>query len=140
MSDYKHLISQAGGDGDGDVLDQIQRRADKATAGPWKLWGMDVMSDPVGNSDLDDALLIANTADPDRGLRTWNANFIAHARADVPYLLALVREQAAKLEAVGKVADDLAIDSFHETACKPDSADVKLEAASHIRAALEPKP
>jgi len=68
-------------------LQEIRDRADKATVGPWKLWGMDVMHDPVGDSNIDTALLIANTEDPHRGLRTFNAEFIAHARQDVPYLL-----------------------------------------------------
>lgn len=65
-------------------------RADKATDGPWKLWAMSVRADPVGKSELDDSLLIANTYDPHRGMRTFNATFIARARTDVPLLAAEV--------------------------------------------------
>ena len=68
-------------------LAAIRARADGATAGPWKTWAMQVLADPVGNSNLDDGLLIAHTSDPRRGLRTFNAEFIAHARIDVPMLL-----------------------------------------------------
>lgn len=72
-------------------LDAIQARADAATAGPWKLWGMTVMDDPLGNSNVEDARDIAHTFEPDRGLRTFNATFIAHAREDVPKLVAVLR-------------------------------------------------
>lgn len=79
-------------------LDEIRARVDKATPGPWKLWAMSVMADPVGNSNFDDALLIADTHDPHRGLRTFNAQFIACARGDVPWLL-------ARLDAVTALVD-----------------------------------
>jgi cbb3-type cytochrome oxidase cytochrome c subunit len=62
-------------------LDQIQARADAATSGPWMfdgttLWGCDEHG-PLRVGDT-----IANDADRE---------FIAHARADVPALVAEVR-------------------------------------------------
>lgn len=73
-------------------LAEITARVEGATAGPWKTWGMSVMADPVGNSNLDDALPIASTADTRfRKPRTFNADFIAHARQDVPALVAALR-------------------------------------------------
>lgn len=73
-------------------LEQIQARADEADAAPWRteqhdlsLWvhsadeGLEANLGYVGNR-------------PEN-----NAEFIANAREDVPYLLALVREQAAKI-------------------------------------------
>lgn len=67
------------------VLARIRERAEGATLGPWKLWGMDVTADPVGNSDLDDAIDVASTHMAIDGRpRTFDAEFIAHARTDVP--------------------------------------------------------
>ena len=73
------------------TLDEIQARADAATPGPWKLWGMTVMADPLGNSNVEESHDIAHTFDPDRGLRTFNADFIRAAREDVPKLVAALR-------------------------------------------------
>jgi hypothetical protein len=81
-------------------LDAIQARADKATTGPWKVWGMIVMSDPKNTSDYEDCDVIAPTSDPDRGLRTFNAEFIARARTDVPDLIAEVRALRAERDAL----------------------------------------
>jgi hypothetical protein len=73
------------------TLDEIQKLCDQATPGPWKLWGMQVLQDPVGDSNVETARLIAKTDDPDRGLRTFNASFIAEARTYLPRLLAVAR-------------------------------------------------
>lgn len=78
----------------------IEARLNNITPGQWKIWGMSVMADPVGNSNVDDAHMIARTTDPHRGLRTWNAQFIANAPADVAYLLTQLR---ARDEALGRV-------------------------------------
>lgn len=92
-----------------DELALIRARAEKATEGPWKVWAMSVLADPVGNSNLYDGLLIADTTDPHRGLRTFNADFIAHARTDVPALVAEVeRLQREVARTVGDLcANDL---------------------------------
>jgi hypothetical protein len=73
-------------------IDEVERIAAAATPGPWKVWAMEVLADPVGDSNLDTALPIARTTDPHRGLRTFNATFIAAARTYVPALIAEVRE------------------------------------------------
>jgi hypothetical protein len=62
------------------------------------VWGMAVMTDPVGNSNVDDAHMIAVTSDPHRGLRTWNANFIAAAPTDVARLTGAVEDVLALAE------------------------------------------
>lgn len=96
MSDYtEHLISMAGGDGEPD-LDAIQARADSATEGPWELVAGS-LHQPIIYSDgtgLDIAIM-----DNRDGIDS-DANFIAHARTDVPALLAVVRSQQAKIERV----------------------------------------
>jgi hypothetical protein len=119
MSDYsEHLISQAGGDGD--PLDAIQRRVDAATEGPWRA-GRGATSDGTqfvrtyeqkaaflalslneGESDLwlvdNGAVIPAATGDGPKAKA--NAEFIAHARTDIPALLALVRAQQAAIKRV----------------------------------------
>lgn len=82
-------------------INDIEALANAATPGPWKLWGMHVMADPHGTSNVDDALLVAKTSDPVRGLRTWNAEFIACARLIVP---ALVTEVRRLRDLLGKAA------------------------------------
>lgn len=105
-------------------LDDIQRRADAATEGPWRA-GRGATSDGsefVHTHEQKAAFLALSLNDGEPHL--WlvdngavipaatgdgpkaraNAEFIAHARTDVPALLALVREQAAELETVGKLA------------------------------------
>ena len=71
-----------------EVLDGIKGQLSAITPGVWKVWGMAVMADPVGNSNVDDAHMIAVTSDPHRGLRTFNADFIASAPSTVARLTA----------------------------------------------------
>ncbi len=58
------------------VLDEEQARAEKATPGVWKLWGMSVMADTGGDSSLDKATPVCHTTH-EAGLRTFNASHIA---------------------------------------------------------------
>jgi len=94
MSYDEHLISQAGGDGDvPSRLAAIEARAQAATEGPWQ---MDEGSYHVYRGE--DMICADLYTEPD-------AAFIANARTDVPALLALVREQQAKLDRILKLAD-----------------------------------
>lgn len=54
----------------------MRERANSATPGVWKLWGMSVYADQDGTSDLDTAVHIADTTH-EAGLRTFNAAHIA---------------------------------------------------------------
>jgi len=131
MSYDEHLISMAGGDGD--VLDQIQARADKATAGPWTAQDLETEHGHRGIfwiSDLNHgAKTIAEIDANDGGIEAiWSfkdAEFIAHARTDIPALLAMMREQRARLDAVAELANWAGKHGW------------TLDAAA-IRAALEP--
>jgi hypothetical protein len=102
MSDYnEHLISMAGGDGD--VLGEIEARAQAATEGPWEhepYRGQNQNGDYAGGHifDGDGEYLISEVSDRDGA-------FIAHARKDVPTLLTLVREQQARLDRVLELAN-----------------------------------
>lgn len=97
-------------------LDAIRARAEAATGGPWKLWGMAVMADRKGTGYVDQSDDIAITTDPDRGNRTFNAQFIAHAREDIPDLLTALAAERARVDQMvpreqydrqlGRLADD----------------------------------
>ena len=81
-------------------LDAIRARADAATAGPWKLWGMSVLADPVGDSNLDTAIDVARTSyrNANGHPRTNDADFIAAARTDVPALITEVERLRAAVQ------------------------------------------
>jgi hypothetical protein len=78
------------------AINRIDAETADATRGPWKVWGMTVLADPVGNSDLDDGLSIAATFDPDRSpARTGNADFIAFSRTSVPVMTKVLTDTFA---------------------------------------------
>ena len=91
--------------------DEARRLLAQITPGVWKLWGMDVMTDRDGTSNVDTAGLIARTADPDRGLRTFNASFIAAAPR-------LVADLADKLDAVAALHSPMTIRNPDAVVCK----------------------
>lgn len=58
----------------------MRANAEKAEPGRWKLWGMSVMADPKGTSNVDDCIYVADAYTPsttDRRLHTGNADHIA---------------------------------------------------------------
>lgn len=67
-------------------LDSIQKRADAATPGPWKIGGSGVVADR-------EYVAMGVRTDPD-------AEFIANAPTDIGFLLDLARKQQAALDAV----------------------------------------
>jgi hypothetical protein len=72
-------------------LQEIRARAEKATAGPWEVDPSDCGARwSIGSSEHDIALASQLIGDSREGqpLRTANAAFIAHAREDIPWLLA----------------------------------------------------
>jgi hypothetical protein len=82
-------------------LDAIEARAQAASPGPWETVRHDLTLYVVSEShELNPISLgyVGNRPEPD-------AEFIAHARTDVPALLALVREQQDKLEKVEALAE-----------------------------------
>lgn len=87
-------------------LAAIKARADAATPGPWKLWAMSVLADPVGDSNLDSAIPVADTFfRNDQGKpRTFDATFIAHAREDVPAMVAAIERAIFELDRIPEYA------------------------------------
>jgi hypothetical protein len=60
------------------MVEQVREVASRATPGPWKLWGMQVLADLDGTSNVDTAEMVAHTTGrPSDALRTWNASHIA---------------------------------------------------------------
>jgi len=108
-----------------DQLAAIQARADAASEGPWDAARganadgttyattyaekTEFLALSLNNNRYplwlvaSDSVIPAATGDGPRAKA--NAEFIAHARTDVPALLALVREQAAKLDRLVELAE-----------------------------------
>lgn len=68
--------------------------ADRATPGTWKVWGMSVMADVVGDSNVETALDVAHRTH-EEGLRTFNANYIARMDPNLGRMLADWLDQCA---------------------------------------------
>lgn len=79
-------------------LAEIEARANTATKGPWEIIG--------GNEYLTGLDIHIGPSD-EGGIRLRDAEFIAHARTDVPELLEIIREQAAQIAAVREVTDEV---------------------------------
>jgi hypothetical protein len=73
-----------------DELRRNAQRAQEADHGSWKVWVMDVYADPVGDSNIDTAVLVARTGYCDEQGRP-GAHICDHiAAADPPTMLALL--------------------------------------------------
>jgi hypothetical protein len=73
----------------------------KSTKGDWKTWGMSVMADVDGTSNVDTAITVCGTYynDENGRPRTNDADFIAHAHNNITALIAIIEEQEAGYEA-----------------------------------------
>lgn len=94
---------------DASDLAAIQARADAATLGPWQWAWDDDASPPLGQTygvtDLGNHPVAVTSTSRDGHA---DADFIAHARTDIPALLAEVAELRAANERAEKDADQLA--------------------------------
>lgn len=68
----------------------MRHNASIATPGTWKLWGMLVMADQDGTSNVDTAVEVAHTLhrDEDNKPRTWDAKHIAGMQPSVALAVA----------------------------------------------------
>lgn len=75
----------------------LRERAANTTPGVWKLWGMTVMADEDGTSNVDTAVGVANTLyrDEHGKPRTWDADYIAAMQPSVGLALADVLDVIA---------------------------------------------
>lgn len=90
-----------------DRLDEIQARADAATEGPW---GVDGAAHPGPDDSLVVYPLEHGGAVAYVQPLYADAEFIAHARTDVPWLIEQVRKLDAALRAVLDVCDEMEAD------------------------------
>ena len=81
-----------------DRLNQIEARANAATKGPWQRYGT-WPYEVYAPREPDGGPYIASVTGTD-GDNEGNADFIAHARDDVPWLIEQVRKRDAALQAV----------------------------------------
>lgn len=74
-------------------LKAIKARADKASPGPWFIFGRKGTEVLDGHPDYDSSEYIvpSNDMHPEK-MRPENAEFICHAREDIPALIARVEE------------------------------------------------
>ena len=78
-------------------LDEIKTRASKATAGPWDKVTPD---DTRINSQSAEIAITLGNYETDWEKMEWDASFIAHARTDIPALIAaLEASEAARVKA-----------------------------------------
>jgi hypothetical protein len=86
-------------------LAEIRARADKATPGPWYRADGDLEGFP-GSVDVQDERSFGICSMAERGAYADSADFIAHARADIPWLLERLRDSALEcVSAYGQAED-----------------------------------
>ncbi len=109
-----------------DQLAAIEARAEAATKGPWHVDGAPDEAKYIvqytSGGGVHVGTYVTDLVETDE-----DAEFIAHARTDIPALLAMVREQRAALDAVLNLANAHGRQGFRVT-------------PADIRAALEPTP
>lgn len=99
-----------------DKLDEIEKRAERATEGPWDYgddaliaqqisgdvkysqWLLHKDGEPIVHVRIDHYKYIGGAPPGDHVLKREDAEFIAHARQDVPRLIEEVRRLRAKIE------------------------------------------
>ena len=127
-------------------FDAIRERVDATTEGPWTRWaGLDDRDNSVASDGREDAPTVADVI-PEKD----DAVFIAHAREDVPALLAEV-ERLRALTTVDKDMVERGSRTFYEyptpgldASLRTDwdrltkaSPDVAVNYRAHVRAVLE---
>ena len=87
-------------------LEEIEARANSASEGPWKTvtarYGYDMKDSWAVEPDGPSVHNVAHIT-----LGELDAKFIAHAREDVPALIAEVRRLRTQIERVQKMSDDM---------------------------------
>lgn len=81
----------------------IKARADKAAAGPWAVY-MDDYTVRVDQSFIPDQIKVALCATGNNVVN--NASFIAHARADIPALIAALEAAERERDALKAAAKE----------------------------------
>lgn len=83
-------------------LKAIEERAEKATPGPWISEGSQIARRVSSKISVNDHMIVR-----DGGMWSENEKFIAHARTDIPALLAHIRAVEAERDAMRFTAESL---------------------------------
>jgi len=108
-----------------DRLREIEQRCEKATRGPWEWESFPVVLNELGKKEFPEGIELSHTwirtswvngqmkdkmpivfstfcpyiePEHDVDVEEKDADFIAHAREDIPYLLSVIKEQAEEIE------------------------------------------
>ena len=122
-----------------DYLDQAAERIDAATEGPWEVLE-DSNQQPAGCGPIMEQLIVAGedaVLDWGNGTRKADAEFIAHAREDLPRLLAAVRAVEAVHEPIDAL--NVRINRIQKvcTGCGTDDGNWQVWPCPTIRAITE---
>ena len=101
-------------------LAEIRARVEAATPGPWEV--DDKYSDGFVVCELDEYVAVSTSTDADIGLDgRADAEFIAHARQDIPDLLDMMDVLIQQLATVENLAADILVAAIdgNEQALKP---------------------
>lgn len=118
-------------------LDAIEARANAATQGPWRFWNDGWVGRLTGNPNVASPPIVAPIRDAwhahrdgpcphDTSHSRADAEFIAHARTDVPALVALVRAKQSWIDGAKVDLDGYADDQAeYEVAVRALTAEVR---------------
>ncbi|OZE35629.1 MULTISPECIES: hypothetical protein [unclassified Rhodococcus (in: high G+C Gram-positive bacteria)] len=111
---------------------EIEARANAASAGPWLAKGM-YPQEVLGN---DDGLTLVATTHSSPDGPPFNTEFIAHAREDIPALLAAVRERDNTIARVRKLMESA---PHLQDPWADDWKGEQVVPVDRLRAALDPQ-
>ena len=113
-----------------DRLDEIEARADAATTAPWSHCLDELRNRTavhrIGSSEVNADVAFTYRDRDGRGPGMQDAEFIAHARTDVPWLIEQVRKRDAALRAVLDLHKPMRIYE-HEDSCEDESEEHREE-------------
>jgi hypothetical protein len=126
-------------------LAEIRARAEAATPGPWRFMGHERHNRGELVSESGANVLFGlhcndSTAELIGDREEQDTAFIAHAREDIPYLLAAMAEAQERIEAWKEAHDSLAVVKVIPTAENHDRYRVAYERARALLAPVEEKP
>ena len=82
-----------------DKIDEIRARCEAATPGKWEAdYNTPFSTDVTGIMADEGYVILADGGFDDEYPREEDAEFIAHAREDIPYLIELLAEQDAEIK------------------------------------------
>ena len=109
------------------MIEDIEAREKAATPGRWLNHEGEFVSQAGSfmaicrvNRPTADDYRAGKTVLAPRGAEQANKEFIAHARSDIPYLLAQLRDRDEKLEAVGRLCPEHPQTKWVGRPCKDD--------------------